>query len=219
MKYTDELLDERIRSVVPQSDDSNWRDVRRRARRKSAPAALAAGLIFAALLAAPAVAFRSQLDDLWADAEPEKNLYVRAIAACGEGAFTLEMDPQRGAVVRQDGRVLARATMTTREIGCDGVVQPVKSTPDEFKYSELDQKTYAATEVTCETDVPLEIVVNPIWYHNRDTGERRLNGTTVLIAARGTKHSLASAVLRSDPHSGRNWSAAHWDSSVCSARR
>lgn len=215
MTYTNESVDERIRSAVPHSNDSNWRDVRRRARRKRAPAALAAGLIIATLVVAPAVAFRSQLDDLWATAEPEKNLYVRAIAECGEGTFTLEMDPKTGGVVRQGGQTLARATMTEREIQCDGRIRGEKSTPDEGIYTGTDQRSYAATKLTCETDVPLVIVVNPIWYEDK----RAFSGSVLLVAERGTRRAFASAVLRSDPDTGRNWSAVHWDSDVCSARR
>jgi hypothetical protein len=219
MTYTDESLDGRIRSAAPHSDAANWADVRRRARRKRIPAALAVGVVAATLIAAPAVAFRSELDDLWAGAEPDKNLYVRAIAACGQGTFTLEMDPERGAVVRQDGQTLARATMTEREIECDVPIRAFKSIPDEFRYSDVDQRSYASSKLTCETGAPLDIVVNPIWYHDVETGKNRTNGTTLLVAERGTRRTFASAVLRRDPYNGRNWSAVFWDSSVCSARR
>jgi hypothetical protein len=214
MSYPDDLIDERMRSLAPRDGDSDWGDVRRRARRKAAPTLLAAVLIVGALLAAPAVAFRSQLDDLWAEAEPEKGLFVRAIAACGEGRFSLKMDPKVGAIVLQDGETLAQATMTEREIRCAGRIRSVKSTPDEAAYTATDRRSYAATIVTCETDVPLEIAVNPIWYSN----ERRINGSTLIVAERGTRRLFASAVLRTDPDTGRNWSAAHWDSRACSAR-
>lgn len=213
MTYTNDLVDERIRSAVPDYDDSNWRDVRRRARRKAAPAVLAAGLIIAVLLAAPAVAFRSQLDDLWAQAEPEKNLYVRAVADCGEDTFTLEFDPERGAVVRQDGQTLARASLTGREIDCHGPVRMFKSTPDEFPYhGELDGRSDAATTVTCATDARLQIVINPIWFGSK------LTGSTLGVAERATKRLIASAVFERDPGDGRNWSRTYWNSAVCSAR-
>jgi hypothetical protein len=214
MRYSDDLIDERIRSLAPREDESDWSDVRRRARRQAAPTVLMLGVVVAALLATPAVAFRGQLDDLWAQAEPEKGLYVRAIAECGFGTFTLTMDPAEGAVVEQDGETLARATTTEREIACAGPIRSVKSTPDEARYTATDRRSYAPTTVTCETTVPLEVGVNPIW----DAGEQRVNGSTIFVAERGTRRMFASAVLRNDPHTSRNWSAAHWDSSVCSAR-
>jgi hypothetical protein len=217
MTRSDQEVDRRIRALVPGDGEADWDDVRRRARRKAIPTIVAAGLIIGALLAAPAVGFRNQFDDLWADAEPEKNLYVRAIADCGEGTFTLEMDPKVGAVVLQDGETLARATMTERELGCAGRIRSLKSTPDAAAYTATDRRSYAATVVTCETEVPLEIGVNPIWYDDRDTGQRRINGSTLLVAERGTLRLFASAILRTDPDTGRNWSAAHWDSRVCSA--
>lgn len=61
-----------------------------------------------------------------------------------------------------------------------------------------DRRSYAATVVICETEVPLEIGVNPIWYDDRDTGQRRINGSTLLVAERGTRRLFASAVLRTD---------------------
>jgi hypothetical protein len=212
----DDSIDQRIRSLARDDDDSNWRDVRRRARRKAVPTA-AAVIIVAALLAAPAVAFRSHFDDLWATAEPEKNLYVRAIAECGDGSFTLKMDPDDGAVVEQDGETLARATMSVREILCAAPVRAVKSTPDEADYTDTDRRSYAPTELACASNVPLAIGVNPIWFV--EGAVARINGSTLLVAERGTKRLIASAVLRRDPHTGRNWSAIHWDSSVCSPRR
>lgn len=217
MRYSDDLIDERIRSLAPREDESDWSDVRRRARRKAAPTALMVGVVVAALLATPAVAFRNQLDDLWRQAEPDKNLYVRVIAECGEGAFKLEMDPRRGAVILQNGDTLARATLTEREIGCAGRIRHFKSTPDEARYSGTDRRSSAPTTVTCKTNALLEIGLNPIWYE--DGSGRRINGSTIFVAERGTRRLLASAVLRTDPHTGQNWSAAHWDSSICSARR
>ena len=219
MTYTDDLVDDRIRSAVPGADAPNWHDVRRRARRKRMPAALAVGAIVATLIVTPAVAFRSALDDLWAQSEPEKGLYVRAMAECGEGTFTFEMHPERGAVVRQGRQTLARATMTKREIECEAPIRVSKSMMEEFRYSDtgIDRRSYARTELTCEAGVPLEIVVNPIWYHDGDTGEIRINGTNLFVAERGKRRLFASAILRGDPNGSRNWSAVHWDSSVCTA--
>ena len=214
MTLPDEDIDRRIRSMAPSHDDSDWRDVRRRARRKVAPLALAVAAVLAIVLAAPAVAFRGELDDLWTRAEPDKNLYVRAIADCGKGTFTLAMDPTAGASVSQKGETLARATMTEREIGCDATIRELKGTPDEApRYSGTDSRSYEPHAVTCSTERPLEIAVNPIWFENR------MVGSTLAVAERGTTHLLASAVLRRDPQTHRNWSAIHWDSRVCSVRR
>jgi hypothetical protein len=145
---------------------------------------------------------------------------VRAIAECGEGTFTFEMHPERGAVVRQGGQTLARATMTKREIECEAPIRVSKSMMDEFVYADsgIDRRSYAATELTCEAGAPLEIVVNPIWYQDDDTGRFRFNGTNLFVAERGTRRLLASAILRRDPRGDRNWSAVHWDSTVCRAR-
>jgi hypothetical protein len=217
--YTDDVLDDRIRSAVPDADDPNWGEVRQRARRKRMPAAVTAAVIVAALIVTPAIAFRSSLDDLWAQAEPEKGHYIHAIAECGEGTFTFEMHPERGAVVRQGGETLARATMTKREIECEAPIR-VSKAMDELRYAEdgIDRRSYAPTELACAPGSPLEIVVNPIWYHDGDRGESRMNGTNLFVAERGTRRLLASAILRRDPNGSRNWSAVHWDSNVCTAR-
>lgn len=210
---SDDLLDERIRSAVPRYDDSNWRDVRRRARRQAAPAALAAAGIVTVLLAAPAFAFRHQIADLWASAEPEKNLYVRAFADCGQGTFTVEFDPTRGATVRQDGQTLARASLTERQIECDAPIRRFKGTPDESPYhGEPDGVSHDATKVTCATDAALEVAVNPVWYGSE------IVGSNLLVAERGTKRLIATAGFKRDPTDGRTYSQAYWDTSVCSAR-
>jgi hypothetical protein len=208
----DELLDERIRSTVPRYDDSDWGDVRRRARRKAAPAALAAVGIMTVLLAAPAFALRHQIADLWASAEPEKNLYVRAFADCGQGTFTLEFDPERGAVVRQAGQTLARASVTDRQIECDAPIQRFKGTPAESPYhGEPDGISHAATKVTCVTDVELEVAVNPVWFGSE------IVGSNLLVAERGTKRLIATAGFKRGPD-GRNYSQTYWDTRICSAQ-
>lgn len=220
MWYDDELVDERIRSALRRDDDADWRDVRRRARRKLAPRALAVGASIALLLAAPAVAFSGQLDHLWAQAEPEKNLYVRAIAECGDGTFTLELDPKQGATVREDGRTLAQVTVSEREIACEGPIRPLKSTPEAAKYTPRHptQQRDGAAELTCDTNVPLEVAVNPIWRVDSETSEATIAGSTLVVAERGTKRLLASAVVGHDPYSGVKWSHAYWDSNVCVAQ-
>lgn len=219
MTYTDDLVDERIRAAVPRDDDSNWRDVRRRARRKQAPAALAAGAIVAALLAAPAFAFRDQIADWWGTSSPERGEFVKAVAECGQGNFTLSFHPEGGAVVRQGEQTLARASLTEREIECDAPIRLVKSTPAESPYhGALDGRSYGATRVRCVTNVPLEIMVNPVWYEDETTGSWRVIGSSLLVAERETKRSIASAVFKRGPTDGRNWSRTYWNPAVCSAR-
>ena len=208
----DELLDERIRSAVPGYDDSNWRDVRRRARRKAAPAALAAAGIITVLLAAPAFALRHQIADLWASAEPEKNLYVQAFADCGQGTFILEFDPAHGAAVRQDGQTLARASLTDRRIECDAPIRHFKGTPDESPWHGELEGSSAATTVICETDVELQVAVNPVWYRSE------IVGSNMLVADRKTKRLIASAGFKRDPTDDRTYSQTYWDTRMCSAR-
>lgn len=212
MKYTDELLDERIRSAVPHYDDSNWGDVRRRARRKALPAAMAATLIVAVLLAAPAFALRHQIVDLWKQASPQTNQYVRAFAQCGQGTFSIEFDPARGAAAVQGGQTLATASLSDRQIECDAPIHPFKSTPDGSPWQgELKGRSYEATTVTCETSAALEVAVNPIW---NQYGQ--IVGSALLVAERSTRRTIASAVFERDET--RNWSRAYWMKSVCTAR-
>jgi hypothetical protein len=212
MTMTDELLDERIRSTVPRYDNSNWNDVRRRATRKRVPAALAAGTIIAILVAGPAFALRHQIADLWESAEPARNLYVRAFADCGEGPFTVEFNPARGAVVRQDGDVLARASVTDRLIECDAPIRTFQGTPDESPYrGELEARSYEATTVTCDTDAALQVAVNPIWDEHG-----KIVGSTMLVAERATKQVIASAVLKKpDPTASPGTSRVNYASAVC----
>jgi hypothetical protein len=209
----DELLDERIRSAVPRYDDSDWRDVRSRARRKAAPAVLAVAGIVTVLLAAPAFAFRHQIADLWASAEPERNLYVRAFADCGEGTFMLAFDPEGGARVLHEGQTLARASLTDRQIECDAPIRHFKGTPDENPWhGELEGKSSAATTVICETDVELQVAVNPVWYRSE------IVGSNMLVADRKTRRLIASAGFKRDPTDDRAYSETFWDPRVCSAR-
>jgi hypothetical protein len=209
---TDELLDKRIRAALPRYDDSDWRDVRRRARRKAAPAALAVSAVVTALIAAPAFAFRHQIADLWATAEPDRNLYVRAFAQCGEGSFTLEFHPERGAIVRQRGRTLARASVSDRQIECDAPIQSFKGTPDESRYyGELAGPRSESVAITCRTDALLEVGVNPIWYRSD------ISGSAIVVAERQTKRAIASASFKRDPFTGRIWANAYWDATRCAA--
>lgn len=217
MTHSDELIDERIRAAVPRHDNPNWPDVRRRARRKSTPVAVAAILIVAILVAAPAFAFRSQLDDLWSTAEPEKGVFVQAVADCGVGPFTLEFDPERSAVVRQLGKPLAHASLTEREIDCRAPIRSLKVTPAESPWHGLlDSRSYGTATVSCAVEGPLRIVVNPIWLDV--AGESPIVGSTLLVAERHTSRSIASAVFKREPGDARNWSRTYWDSRVCSAQ-
>jgi hypothetical protein len=208
---TDELLDERIRAALPRDDDSDWRDVRRRARRKAAPAALALTAVVTALIAAPAFAFRHEIADLWATAEPDRNLYVRAFAPCGEGTFTLEFHPGRGAIVRRGGRTLARVSVSDRQIECDAPIQSSKGTPDENRryHGELAGPQSEGVSITCLTDALLEVGVNPIWYGSD------ISGSAIVVAERQTKRAIASASFKRDPFSGRIWANAYWDATRC----
>ena len=212
MTITDQLLDERIRSAVPRYDDSNWQDVRRRATRKRLPAALAVGAIIAILAAGPTFALRHQIADLWSSAVPAKNLYVRAFADCGQGPFTLEFHPSRGAVVRQDGNTLASASFTDRQIECDAPIQTLKGTPDENRGPDWrpNGPSYAATTVTCETSSPLQVSVNPIW---DESGT--IVGSAMSVLERATRKPIASAVLKEpDPTAIPGTSRVYW-SAVC----
>lgn len=214
MTITDKVLDERIRSAVPQDADSNWRDVRRRATRKRVPAALAAGAIIAILVAGPAFALRQQIADLWVSAEPKSNLYVRAFADCGQGTFTVEFNPARGAVARQGGDTLARASVTDRQIECKAPVRTFKRTPDESPYrGELEERSYQATTITCQTDAALQVAVNPIWDEHG-----KIVGSTMLVAERATRQLIASTVLKEpDPTASPGTSRINY-ARVCSKR-
>lgn len=214
MTITDELLDERIRSAVPRNADSNWRDVRRRATRKRAPAALAVGAIIAILVAGPAFALRHQIADLWASAEPTSNLYVRAFADCGQGPFTLEFNPALGAVVRQGRDTLARASVTDRQIECDAPIRTFKGTPDESPYrGEPGGRSYQATTITCQTDAALHVAVNPIWDEHG-----KIVRSTMLVADRATRQVIASTVLKEpDPTASPGTSRINYASDVCRA--
>jgi hypothetical protein len=209
---TDELLDQRIRAAVPRYDDSDWRSVRRRARRKAAPVAVAVAAIGTALIAAPAFAFRHQIAELWATAEPDHNLYVRAFARCGVGSFTLEFHPERGAVVLQGGETLARASVSDRQIDCDARIQSFKGTPDESRYSgELAGPRSESVTIACRTDALLEVGVNPIWYRTT------ISGSALVVAERQTRRAIASASFKRDRVGGRLWANVYWDAERCSA--
>jgi hypothetical protein len=211
MTMTDELLDERIRSAVPLADDSNWRDVCRRARRKRIPAALALGGAVAVVVAAPAFALRHQISDLWSSAEPAKNLYVRAFADCGNGAFTLEFDPVRGAVVRQNGAVLARASDSDRAIECGATIHSLKGTPDELRGPEWQPRgpSYDATTLICDTTGPLRISVNPIW---DESGT--IVGSAISVSEGPSGQPIAGAVLKvPNPTAYPGTSSVYWSGS------
>lgn len=212
MTMTDALLDERIRSAAPRYDDSNWRDVRRRARRKRTPAVLAVGVAIAILVAGPAFALRHRIADLWASAEPAKGLYVRAYADCGEGQFTFEFDPVRGAVVRHDGETLAKASVTDRRIECNAPIHTLKGPPAEDPYhGELEARSYAATTVTCQTHTALQVAVNPIWDE-----DGKIVGSTMLVAERATRQLIASAVTKEpEPTARPGTSRIYYASGIC----
>jgi hypothetical protein len=212
MTITDELLDARIRSAVPSDDDSNWRDVRRRAGRRRAPAAVAVVAIVAILAAGPAFALRQQIADLWSSAEPAKNLYVRAFADCGQGPFMLEFHPKRGAVARQGGDTLASASFTDRQIECDATIHTFKGTPDESRGPDWqpEGQSYEATALTCQTSAALQVAVNPIW------DERgKIVGSAMSVQERATRKPIASAVLKEpDPTAIPGTSRVYW-SAIC----
>jgi len=208
MTTSNELLDERIRSAGLHIDDSDWRDVRRRARRKRAPATLALAGAIMVLLAAPAFALRHQIADLWSSAEPAKNLYVRAFADCGDGPFTLEFHPTRGAVVRQSGDILARASLSDRRIECGATVHTLKGTPDELGGPEWQPKgpSYQATTLTCDLSGRLRVSVNPIW---DESGT--IVGSAISVSERATRQPIASAVLKPpDPTARPGTSRVYW---------
>jgi hypothetical protein len=208
---TDEFLDARIRSAVPRDDDSNWRDVRRRAMRKRLPAALAAASILAILVAGPAFALRDQIRDLWAGAEPAENLFVKAYADCGQGSFTLEFHPTRGAVVRQNGDVLASASLTDRRIECDARIHTLKGTPDELLEAFGGRRdwrpkgpSYEPTALSCQTSAALRISVNPIW-------QGTIVGSSIGVYERDTLQPIASASLQPpDPTAWPGTARVYW---------
>lgn len=211
MTYTDDQIDERIRATASLNTDASWRDVRRRARRKQAPLAVAVGAMAAVVLATPALAFRHELADLWESAEPARNLYVRTFADCGEGNFTLEFDPAGEAVARQGDETLARASETERTIECDASIQTSKGVRDSSPYhGDLDKRSYSPVALECSVDVPFQVAVHPIW-----DGEV-IRGSTMVVADRGTQRVFASAVFKRDAE-GRNWSRTYWTSGVCDA--
>jgi hypothetical protein len=215
MSTTDDLLDERLRLAVPRHDDSDWRDVRRRARRKGAPTAVAAAAIVAILIAGPAFALRHQIEDLWSSAEPAKNLYVLAYADCGQGPFTLVFDPVDGAVVRQGGETLATASVADRRIECDAPIHTFKGTPDEDPYQGGGpwRASYEATTVTCETDAALQVAVNPIWERSE------IVGSSLVVAERATRDVIASAVLKEpDPTASPGTARTYFARGVCRTR-
>jgi hypothetical protein len=166
-----------------------------------------------ALIAAPAFAFRHQIADLWATAEPDRNLYVRAFAHCGEGSFTLEFHPERGAVVRQRAQTLARASVSDRQIDCDAPIHSFKGTPDESRryHGELAGPRSDRVTFTCRTDALLEVGVNPIWYRSDITG------SAIVVAERQSKRAIAAASFKRDPFTGRIWASASWDATRCAA--
>jgi hypothetical protein len=212
MNTTDDLLDERVRLAVPRHDDSDWRDVRRRARTQRAPIALAAAAILAILIAGPAFALRHQIEDLWTSAEPAKNLYVLAYADCGQGPFTLEFDPAGGAVVRQGGETLATASVTDRRIECDARIHTVKGTPDEDPYQGGGpwRASYVATTVSCESDAALQVAVNPIWDEHG-----KIVGSSLLVAERATRDVIASAVVKEPEPTASPGTARTYYADVC----
>jgi hypothetical protein len=211
MTYTNEQIDARIRATAPRDAAPDWHDVRRRARRRRRPLVFAGGAVLAIVLVAPALAFRDDLTALWATAEPDRNLYVRAFADCGEGSFTLEFDPVAGASITQGDTTLAAASLTKRTIECDAPIQTFKGVPDASPYhGASDKRSYSRVTLECSVEVPLQVAVNPIW---EDT---EIRGSTMLAADRRTNRVVASAVLTQDPE-GRNWSRAYWSSKDCTA--
>ncbi len=122
--------------------------------------------------------------------QPEGELHA-AVATCGSGRFTLHFKPEGAVVVRKTGKVVARASVTVRDLACDSPVRTVIRTADGYPWhSDLAAVTYEASVVTCDTDTPLEIVVYP-------TIDARgaPTGSVLLVAYPTTKRIIASAVL------------------------
>ena len=209
MTDTVDPLRVRLHAAARWEDDSDWHGVRRLARRRAAPVALAVVVAAAVVLAAPALAFRHQIAGWFAS--PETNHYPWASAACGQAPFSLRFDPSAGATVVAGGKTLATASLDDRQITCAGPIVQHTTTPDESPYTEagIDRDRASATTVACTGDTPLEVEVNPIYEGDS------IVGSSLLVAQRDTKAIIASAWFKRDPSDGRIWRKVYWSSKAC----
>jgi hypothetical protein len=142
----------------------------------------------------------------------ESALRTATVASCGRGTFTMNFNPEGAVVVRHAGKVLARGSVTVRDITCGSPIRRITRTADGYPWQgELADVTYEATVVTCHTEVPLEIGVYP-------TIDARgaPTGSVLLVAHRTTKRIIASAVLlEPDPTASPGTSRVYTDPGTC----
>lgn len=141
----------------------------------------------------------------------EGELRTAAVANCGRGTFTMSFNPEGAVVVRQAGKVVARGSVTVREITCGSPIRTVIRAADGYPWQgDLADVTYERTVVTCDTRVPLEIGVYPIDARGAPTG------SVLLVAHRTTRRIIASAVLlEPDPTASPGTSRVYTDSATC----
>jgi hypothetical protein len=204
----------RLEDAARWNDDSDWQEVRRLARRRSAPLALVVVMGAAVVIAAPAFALRHQIS-AWI-ASPETNHYPWIDAHCGRAPFTLQFDPSGETIVRAGNQKLARASVGDRAITCSGQVVGHLTTPDESPYREtnINRRRDGATAtvtVTCSGDLPLAVEVNPVY------GDDSVTGSSLLVADPSTKEIIAGASYQRDPSTGHVWASVGWDSRLCSS--
>lgn len=158
------------------------------------------------------VAGEDAVADLWASAEPEKGLFVTAIADCGEGAFVVAFSPDGAAVVRQGRDVLARASVTYRGIDCDAPIRALKSTRDERPWrGGRTAVSYDAATLRCRTNALLQVAVYPTYERNE------IHGSVLLVADRETRQIIASAVLlEPEPTASPGTSRIYYAPDACS---
>jgi hypothetical protein len=142
----------------------------------------------------------------------ESELRTATVASCGRGTFTMHFSPEGAVVVRKADNVVARGSVTVRDITCGSPIRKITRTADGYPWQgDLADVTYEATVVTCHTEVPLEIAVYP-------TIDARgaPTGSVLLVAHRTTKRIIASAVLlEPDPTASPGTSRVYTDSGTC----
>jgi hypothetical protein len=142
----------------------------------------------------------------------ESELLTAAVASCGRGRFTMHFNPEGAVVVRHAGKVVARGSVTIRDITCGSPIRKVTRTADGYPWhGDLADVMYEATVVTCDTEVPLEIGVYP-------TIDARgaPTGSVLLVAHRTTRRIIASAVLlEPDPTASPGTSRVYTDPATC----
>ena len=210
MTESSALVRDRLERAARWDDDSDWQEVRRLARRQSAPLVLAVVTAAAVVIAAPAFALRHQIS-AWI-ASPETNHYPWIDAQCGRGPFALQFNPSGETTVRAGDQTLARASVGDRAITCSGQVVGHLTTPDESPYKEtlVNRRRDRAATVTCSGDLRLAIQVNPVY-----EGDNVI-GSALFVADANTKEILAGASYQRDSSTGHVWASVAWDSRVCS---